>query len=158
MPKESLQELAASISERGILQPLIVRPLPDDMYEIVAGERRAKAAKLAGAASASCFVREMTDAEADQVAVIDNLHRADLHPMDEASAYAAIHEQQVHAGAVDAIKETAARVGKSTRYVLERIQLTRLVQSARDLWRKNENFTLGHALLIARLPIESRSA
>ncbi len=157
IPKESLEELAASIREKGVLQPLIARPraavkVGEPTYEIVAGERRWRASKLAGLETVPCQVRNMDDAEADDVALVDNLHRADLHPLDEASAYAAIYRRILDQDASAGIDVAAAKVGKPPRYVTQRLQLVHLVEPARALWRKSEHMTLGHALCLCRLP------
>lgn len=83
----ALEELAASISQHGVLQPLLVRPLPSGRYLLVAGERRWRAARLAGLTEVPVVIREMTDQEAAELALIENLQREDLNPMEEAIGY-----------------------------------------------------------------------
>lgn len=83
----ALSELAASISQHGVLQPLLVRPLPNGRYSLVAGERRWRAARMAGLTEVPVVVREMTDQEAAELALIENLQREDLNPMEEAFGY-----------------------------------------------------------------------
>ena len=85
--EDALSELAASISQHGVLQPLLVRPLPNGRYSLVAGERRWRAARMAGLTEEPVVVREMTDQEAAELALIENLQREDLNPMEEAFGY-----------------------------------------------------------------------
>lgn len=83
----ALDDLAASISQHGVLQPLLVRPLPSGRYSLVAGERRWRAARMAGLTEVPVVIREMTDQEAAELALIENLQREDLNPMEEAIGY-----------------------------------------------------------------------
>lgn len=83
----ALGDLAASISQHGVLQPLLVRPLPNGRYSLVAGERRWRAARMAGLTEVPVVIREMTDQEAAELALIENLQREDLNPMEEAIGY-----------------------------------------------------------------------
>ncbi len=83
----ALGDLAASISQHGVLQPLLVRPLPSGRYSLVAGERRWRAARMAGLTEVPVVIREMTDQEAAELALIENLQREDLNPMEEAIGY-----------------------------------------------------------------------
>ena len=82
--EEGISELAASITQHGLLQPLTVRPLADGTYQLVAGERRWRASRLAGLDEVPVIVREMSDREAAEIALIENLQREDLNPMEEA--------------------------------------------------------------------------
>jgi ParB family chromosome partitioning protein len=91
--EESLQALAGSLGERGVLQPVLVRPRPGGTYELVAGERRWRAAQLAGLKRIPAIVREREDAQALEVALIENMAREDLNPIDEARACAALVEE-----------------------------------------------------------------
>ena len=83
---EELSVLAESIKEHGVLQPLVVRPRPSGRYQIVAGERRWRAARVAGLTELPVVIRELTDEEASEVALVENLVRADLNPVEEAAA------------------------------------------------------------------------
>ena len=85
--EDALSELASSISQHGVLQPLLVRPLPNGRYLLVAGERRWRAARIAGLTEVPVVIREMTDQEAAELALIENLQREDLNPMEEAIGY-----------------------------------------------------------------------
>jgi ParB family transcriptional regulator, chromosome partitioning protein len=91
--EESLQALASSLGERGVLQPVLVRPKPSGGYELVAGERRWRAARLAGLASIPAIVREREDAEALEAALVENMARENLNPIEEARACAALVEE-----------------------------------------------------------------
>jgi ParB family chromosome partitioning protein len=91
--EESLQALAGSLGERGVLQPVLVRPRPGGTYELVAGERRWRAAQLAGLKRIPAIVREREDSQALEVALIENMAREDLNPIDEARACAALVEE-----------------------------------------------------------------
>lgn len=85
--EDALSELAASISQHGVLQPLLVRPLPNGRYSLVAGERRWRASRMAGLTEVPVVIREMTEQEAAELALIENLQREDLNPMEEAIGY-----------------------------------------------------------------------
>jgi ParB family transcriptional regulator, chromosome partitioning protein len=91
--EESLNALAASLGEKGVLQPVLVRPLPDGRYELVAGERRWRAAQIAGLREVPAIVRARGDAEALEVALVENMAREDLNPIEEARACAALVEE-----------------------------------------------------------------
>src|SRR6059058_1541124 len=129
--KQDLQHNAANIRQHGVLQPILVRPLPDGeagMYELVAGARRFRASKLAKRDSIPATVRELTDAQALELQVIENVQRVDVHPLDEAQGYAALIELQPDAYTVETI---AARVGRSPAYVNGRLRLIQLIAEAK---------------------------
>lgn len=90
--EEGISELAASITQHGLLQPLTVRPLADGTYQLVAGERRWRASRLAGLDEVPVIVREMSDREAAEIALIENLQREDLNPMEEAVGLSTLME------------------------------------------------------------------
>ncbi len=90
---EALSELAASVEKHGILQPLLVRPMPDGSYQIVAGERRWRAARMAGLTEVPVVIRDLNDRETAEIALIENLQREDLNPMEEALGYRRLMEQ-----------------------------------------------------------------
>src|SRR5271155_1773 len=91
--QESLQALAESLGERGVLQPVLVRPKPGGTYELIAGERRWRAARIAGLQSIPALIRPREDAEALEIALIENMVREDLNPIEEARACAALVEE-----------------------------------------------------------------
>ncbi len=142
---ESLDGLASSIEANGVVQPLLVRPLPDGSYELIAGERRWRAAQKAGLAKVPAVVRDQELAERLQVALIENMVREDLNPVDEARACAAL---------VDDLglskEELARRVGRSRPAVSNLIRLLDLPDEALDLLESGE-LSEGHgkALLTA---------
>ena len=118
----ALEELAASIREKGVLEPIIVRANGKKAsYEIVAGERRFKASKLAEQKDIPAIVRKLTDQEALEFSVIENLQRADIHFLDEARGYARLLEGGMTPDAL------AERVGKPKVYIYQRVALNRLV-------------------------------
>src|SRR5712692_2772029 len=112
-----LAELAENIRQHGVLQPILLRPLPEGeagLYELVAGARRFRASRLAKRESIPATVRELTDAQALELQVIENVQRVDVHPLDEAQGYAALIELQPDTYTVESI---ASRVGRSPAYV-----------------------------------------
>ena len=147
--EESLAELAESIREHGIIQPLTVRKLSSGYYQIIAGERRWRAAKLAGLREIPVVVIEADDRKAMELAMIENLQREDLNPMEEAEGYQALIEQynmtQEHA---------ASRVGKSRSAVANALRLLNLTPAVRKLVEENR-LSAGHAR--ALLPLDARS-
>jgi ParB family chromosome partitioning protein len=143
--RESLAGLASSIEANGVIQPLLVRPLPDGSYELVAGERRWRAAQAAGLAKVPAVVRDQELAERLQVALIENMVREDLNPVDEARACAAL---------VDDLglskEELAKRVGRSRPAVSNLIRLLDLPDEVLELLESGD-LSEGHgkALLLA---------
>ena len=138
---EPLQELADSIRERGVIQPIIVRALPEapGEYQIVAGERRWRAAQLAGLHAIPALVREFSEIEVFEVALIENVQRADLNPLEEARGYDAMVKR------FNRSHETIAGiVGKSRSHVANTIRLTRLPERVQD-HLESGRLTAGHA-------------
>jgi ParB/RepB/Spo0J family partition protein len=157
--EDKLNELAASIKTQGVLQPLLVRRMPFDAqhpdaekffnhYEIVAGERRYRAAKLTDLIEVPCFVRELTDLQVLHAQVIENLQRDDLHPLEEAEGYEKLMKE--HGATADSL---AAEIGKSKAYIYARLKLCDLCTEARTAFFSNE-LDASTALLIARIPVQ----
>jgi ParB family transcriptional regulator, chromosome partitioning protein len=145
-----LAELAENIRQHGVLQPILLRPLPNGeagTYELVAGARRYRASKLAKRDSIPATVRELTDAQALELQVIENVQRVDVHPLDEAQGYAALIELEPDAYTVESI---ASRVGRSTVYVSGRLRLIQLIPEAKQAFYEGK-LTVAHAFEIARL-------
>jgi ParB family transcriptional regulator, chromosome partitioning protein len=124
-----LGELAASIREKGLIEPLVVRAR-DKRYQIVAGERRYRAALEVGLAEVPCVVRECTDGEALEIALIENLQRKDLDPFEEADGLKALAEQFGHTH-----EQIAERVGKSRSSITESLALSAMPAPVRDRCR-----------------------
>ncbi len=138
--RESLEELSESIRANGVLQPIILRPLAaPDRFEIVAGERRWRAAGLAGLARIPALVRILDDAEALQVAIIENVQREDLDPIDEAVGYRRLIDQFGHAQ-----EQVAGAVGKSRSHVANTLRLLTLPETVQGRV-KTGALTAGHA-------------
>ena len=144
----SLEELAQSFRSRGVLEPLLVRPVEPERFEIVAGSRRYRAARIAELQSVPARVREMTDAEALEVQCIENLQREDIHPLEEAQGFRALLDLPDQQYTIARIGE---RAGKSTAYIAGRLKLTELIPDIAAAFLA-DRITLGHALLIAKLP------
>ena len=144
-------ELKASIRAKGVLTPLLVRPVAGsaDKFEVLAGSRRWAVAKAVGLAEVPAMVRTLSDAGALEVAIIDNLQREDLHPLDEAQGYAALLNHGFNT------KEIGLRIGKSDSYVQQRLVLQKLIPAVKkDLLA--DKITFGHGRVIARLTPEQQ--
>jgi ParB family chromosome partitioning protein len=145
-----LRELAANIKSHGVLQAILVRPSPDGadgIYELVAGARRFRASKLAGKNSIPATVRNLTDAEAHEIRLIENLQRENIHELDEGIGYRSLMDLRPDFYTVETI---AAQVAKSPAYVRGRISLAELIPTARTAFYDGK-LTVAHALEIARL-------
>lgn len=143
---EKLQELAHSIKATGgLLQPIVVRPLNQGQYEIVAGERRWRAAQLAGLSEVSCLIYQYTDEQALQASIIENLNRADLNPIEEAQAYQRLIDefQYLH-------EEVAASVGKSRAAITNSLRLLKLEARVQSLLISGQ-LSEGHGKILAGL-------
>src|ERR1700760_3647214 len=139
-PKE-LQDLANSIREKGVLQPILVRPVAGEtnVFEIVAGERRWRASQLAKLHDVPVVVREMSDGESLELAIIENVQRADLNAIEEAAAY---HELMDRFGYTQ--ERVAQEVGKSRSHVANTLRLLKLPESVKAMLRDGR-LTAGHA-------------
>lgn len=137
--EESLRELADSITIHGVLQPLLVRPLPDGGYQLVAGERRWRAARMAGLMEVPVIIREMSDSEAMEISMIENLQRENLNPVEEALGYQALQEEF---GLTQ--EEISRTVGKSRPVIANSLRLLNLPDSIIEML-KDGRITTGHA-------------
>ncbi len=150
---EKLQELANSIqSTDGLLQPIVVRPKTSGGYEIVAGERRFKAAQLAGMTDVSCLVCQYTDEQALQAAIVENISRADLNPIEEAKAYQRLIDDfdYLH-------EEIAASVGKSRTVITNTLRLLKLDTRVQQRIIAGE-LSEGHGKILAGLDLKQQIA
>ena len=143
--EESLQELADSITEHGIIQPLTVRKLSSGYYQIIAGERRWRAARLAGLQEVPVIVMDADDRKAAELALMENLQREDLNPMEEAAGFQSLIETYHMTQ-----EEAAQRVGKSRSAVTNALRLLGLSPSVRKLVEENK-LTAGHARALVPL-------
>jgi ParB family chromosome partitioning protein len=143
----ALKELADSIRVQGVLSPLLVRPLTGQSFEIVAGARRYRAAQIAEAATVPVRIVNLTDAEALEAALVENLIRADVHPMEEANGFFALLALEEPKYTIEQI---AARTGKSAVFVCARLRLTELTPVIVEAFYREE-IGVGHALLLAKL-------
>ena len=144
--QESLAELAASIGEHGLLQPIAVRPQPSGGYRIVAGERRWRACRIAGLTEVPVIVRDVTDQEAMELALVENLQREDLDPVEEACG---IRELMDRCGLTQ--EQAARRLGKSRSALANSLRLLGLPPQALALLKAGK-LTAGHAKAILGLP------
>jgi len=143
-----LNELAASIKERGIIQPIVVRPVrgKNDHFEIIAGERRWRAAQRAGLHAVPIAIVEATDAQALEFAIIENVQRADLNPIEEAAGYLALMEEFDHSQ-----DDVAQIVGKSRSHVANLVRLLKLSEPVKQLIQSGQ-LSAGHARQLVGQP------
>lgn len=148
--EESLVELAASIAEMGVLQPVLVRPLDDDQYELIAGERRWRATQRAGLATIPAIVRTTSDLSSVEQALVENLHRQDLSPLEEAAAYQQLLEdfELTH-------EQLSERVGKSRSAITNTIRLLGLPPGVQSLLADGV-LSAGHARALLGTPDRAR--
>jgi len=149
LDEAALEELASSIKENGILQPILVRPVASDAYQVVAGQRRVEAARLAGLTAIPAYVRDVPNDKLLTVALIENLQREDINPIEEAVAYKYLHEDEGMS------HEAIARaIGKHRATVTNALRLLNLPEAVTEMLRNGE-ITPGHAR--ALLPLQNPS-
>ncbi|MEM9747982.1 MAG: ParB/RepB/Spo0J family partition protein [Actinomycetota bacterium] len=148
--EDALVELAASIAEMGVLQPILVRPLGDDRYELVAGERRWRASQRAGLATIPAIVRTTSDTSSIEQALVENLHREDLTPLEEAAAYQQLLEdfELTH-------EQLSGRIGKSRSAITNTIRLLGLPPAVQSLVADGQ-LSAGHARALLGTPDRRR--
>jgi ParB family chromosome partitioning protein len=146
MDPQALAELAESIKAQGLMQPILTRPLGAGRYEILAGERRWRAARMAGLASVPVLVRDVPDRNALAIALIENLQREDLNPLEEAAGVKRLIEEfaMTHA-------EAAAAVGRSRVAITNALRLLELAPPVQELLREGK-LDMGHARALLALP------
>lgn len=147
---DALRELADSIAQHGVLQPLLVRPLPDGTYQLVAGERRWRASHMAGLTEVPVVIRDMDEQEAAELALIENLQREDLNPMEEALGYRTLMDEY---GLTQ--EQTSTVVNKSRPAVANALRLLNLPQAVADLVAAGA-LSAGHARAV--LSVEQKDA
>ena len=144
--EEALSELAKSIADHGVIQPLLVRPMTDGSYQLIAGERRWRASRMAGLSEVPVVIREMSDSEAMELALVENLQREDLNPIEEARGFQLLMETYALTQ-----EQAASRVGKSRPAVANAMRLLLLPN---DVLQMVETGVLsaGHARALLGLP------
>jgi ParB/RepB/Spo0J family partition protein len=155
----ALEELASSIREIGVVQPLVVRPHGEGLndsghtgYEIVAGERRYRAASLAGLTTVPCVVRQLTDIEVIKLALTENHQRRDVHPLEEAEAM----QQLLDLDRACTVASIAKELGVSKSWVYGRLKLLRMTDAGRDAYRHHA-ITAEHADILAQVPVHQQA-
>ena len=142
----ALRELAESIKQHGLIQPLLVRPMSDGSYQIVAGERRWRASRLAGLERVPVVIKEMADSEVMELALIENLQREDLNPIEEAEGYKTLMDTYSLTQ-----EQVADRVGKSRSAVANALRLIGLYDAEKEALQNGE-ITAGHARALMSIP------
>lgn len=146
--ENALSDLAQSISQHGLLQPLLVRPLPIGGYQIVAGERRYRACRMAGLTEVPVTIRELSDTETMELALIENLQREDLSPIEEALGYKALIDEHGFSQ-----EEVATSVGKSRPAIANSLRILKLPDSVLE-YVKQDKISVGHARALLMLDNE----
>ena len=137
--QQELAELAASITANGVVQPILVRPLSDGRFQLIAGERRWRASRLAGKKTIPAILRQVSDEQAMEITIVENLQRADLNPMEQARAFERL-SREFHMTQ----EQMAIRTGKDRVSVSNFMRLLKLPQSVQGLVETNQ-ITFGHA-------------
>jgi ParB family chromosome partitioning protein len=149
--EEQLLELAESVRVHGVIQPVLVRPMGTD-YQVIAGERRLRAAKQAGLSTIPAVIRELNDREAIELALVENLQRSDLNPMEESQAFQRLVEEFQWTQ-----DEIGARVGKSRSHVANYLRLLQLEPAIQD-WVAEQVLSVAHAKVLLSVESERRQA
>lgn len=149
--EERIEELAQSISQHGLLQPITVRPIEEGFYEIIAGERRFRALASLGFGVTEVIVRYMTDDETAAVALIENIQREDLSPIEEAQAY----EKLLSIKGITQ-KDLAENMGKSPSFIANKLRLLKLSDDVKEALM-NFEITERHARALLPMPVEAQS-
>ncbi len=142
---KQFDELVASVSQKGVIEPILVRPL-NGSFEIVAGERRMKASLAAGIETIPCIIQTMSDDDAFEAMFIENLHREDLTPLEEAQGFKTYIDRK----GKDALQELCERSGISSKYIIRRVMILDLPEAALKLWNDGK-VSLGHLEQLMRL-------
>jgi len=137
-----LQDLADSITEHGVIQPIILRKTDDDFYEIIAGERRFRASKIANLTEIPAIVRKFSDNDALEIAIIENVQRSDLSPTEEARGYQRLMKEFIYTQEI-----VAKKVGKSRAHIANLLRLLTLPEKVRE-YLDSKQISMGHARAI----------
>ena len=136
---EALTELSNSIAQHGVLQPLLVRPMPDGGYQLVAGERRWRASRMAGLTEVPVVIRDLTDSQVAQLALVENLQRENLNPLEEANGYKELSDKFGYTQ-----EKISEIVGKSRSAVANALRLLNLSESVQEMVSSG-SLSMGHA-------------
>ena len=147
--EKALTELADSIAQHGVLQPLVVRPMANGGYQLVAGERRWRAARIAGLSEVPVVIKELTDEETIEIAMVENLQREDLNPLEEALGYSYMMQELKITQ-----EEAAEKVGKSRPAIANSLRLLKLPEEIQEMV-KNNLISAGHARALLGFANES---
>ncbi len=143
--EEALAELSDSIAQHGVLQPLLVRPMPDGGYQLVAGERRWRASRMAGLTEVPVVIRDLTDAQVAELALVENLQRENLNPLEEANGYKELSEKFGYTQ-----EKISEIVGKSRPSIANALRLLNLPESVQEMV-SDGSLSMGHARAILSL-------
>lgn len=143
---EELQDLAQSLKQNGFIQPIVVRPIEDERYEIIAGERRWRAAQMATLSQVPCIIQHYNDKEAAQVATVENINRVDLNPIETAMAYQRLLDEFHYTH-----EDLAGILGKSREKISNTVRLLNLSEKVREFIAHGD-LTEGHGKLLLALP------
>ena len=148
--EEALTELASSIEKHGVLQPLLVKPLPGGGYQLIAGERRWRAARIAGLTKVPVIIKDLSEDEAAVISLIENLQREDLNPVEEAEGYKSLIDTfgLTH-------EEISEKVGKSRAAVTNALRITTLPATALEMLKEGK-ISVGHAKVLLSLKDEEK--
>lgn len=144
--EEALSELSDSIAQHGVLQPLLVRPMPDGGYQLVAGERRWRASRMAGLTEVPVVIRDLTDAQVAELALVENLQRENLNPLEEANGYKELSDKFGYTQ-----EKISEIVGKSRPSIANALRLLNLPEDVQEMVSKG-SLSMGHARAILSLP------
>jgi ParB family chromosome partitioning protein len=143
---DGLEELALSIKEHGVVQPVVVRKIEEDKYQLVAGERRWRACKIAGLETIPAIIKGYSEQETTEIALIENIQREDLNPLEEAAAYKVLIEEF---GLTQ--EELSNKVGKSRPYIANSLRLLNLPEQIKEMVA-NGSISAGHGRALLSLP------
>ena len=144
--EEALSELSDSIAQHGVLQPLLVRPMPDGGYQLVAGERRWRASRMAGLTEVPVVIRDLTDAQVAELALVENLQRENLNPLEEANGYKELSDKFGYTQ-----EKISEIVGKSRPSIANALRLLNLPEDVQEMV-SDGSLSMGHARAILSLP------
>ena len=148
-----LEDLIESIEKHGLLEPLVVRPIGGEKYEVVAGNRRYLALKKLGWSKVQCHIKKLDDKEAFEVALTENIQRENMTPLEEAKAF----KTYVKEKGWGSVTELAKKIGKSQGYISQRLKLLKLPEEVKQKLLVTNNFPVSHAVELAHASIPDKA-